>query len=70
MAIKRQHYQIPSAQEFFSRIGKAKYFSTYDATSGFLQVPLAEDSTSLTTMAICRLEGTSFFVFLLVVFKS
>jgi hypothetical protein len=38
MAIKRQHYQIPSAQEIFSRIGKAKYFSTLDATSVFLQV--------------------------------
>jgi hypothetical protein len=50
-AIKRQHYQVPSAQEIFSRIGKAKYFSTLDATSGFLQVPLADESTSLTTMA-------------------
>jgi hypothetical protein len=50
-AIKRQHYEIPSAQEIFSRIGKAKYFSTLDATSRFLQVPLAEESTSLTTMA-------------------
>ena len=39
------------AQEIFSRIGKAKYFSTLDATSGFLQVPLADESTSLTTMA-------------------
>lgn len=39
LAIKRQHYQIPSAQEIFSRIGKAKYFSTLDATSEFLQVP-------------------------------
>lgn len=38
-AIKRQHYQVPSAQEIFSRIEKAKYFSTLDATSGFLQVP-------------------------------
>jgi hypothetical protein len=51
MAIKRQHYQMPSAQEIFSRIGKAKYFSTLDATSGFLQVPLAEDSIFLTTLA-------------------
>ncbi|KZS05511.1 Uncharacterized protein APZ42_031277 [Daphnia magna] len=50
-AIKRQHYQVPSAQEIFSRNGKAKYFSTLDATSGFLQVPLGDESTSLTTMA-------------------
>ncbi|KAI9565214.1 putative uncharacterized protein K02A2.6-like [Daphnia sinensis] len=51
VAIKRQHYQVPSAQEIFARIGKAKYFSTLDATAGFLQVPLAAESTSLTTMA-------------------
>jgi hypothetical protein len=50
-AIKRQHYQVPSAQKIVSRIGKAKYFSTLDATSGFLQVLLADQSTSLTTMA-------------------
>ncbi|XP_057380138.1 uncharacterized protein K02A2.6-like [Daphnia carinata] len=50
-AIKRQHFQVPSAQEIFSRIGKARYFSTLDATSGFLQVQLTEESTFLTTMA-------------------
>ncbi len=50
-AIKRQHYQVPSAQEIFSRIGEAKYFSTSEATSGFLQVPLPNESTSLTTTA-------------------
>lgn len=36
VAIKRQHYQVPSEQEIFSRIGKAAYFSTLDATAGFL----------------------------------
>jgi hypothetical protein len=49
--IKRQHYPLPTAQELFDRIGKAKFFSTLDAMSGFLQVPLSEDSSSLTTFA-------------------
>ena len=40
--VKRQHYPVPTAQELFARIGKAKYFSTLDATSGFLQIPLTE----------------------------
>ena len=35
-SVQRQHYPVPTAQELFSRIGKAKYFSTLDATSGFL----------------------------------
>lgn len=37
-SVKRQHYQVPSAQEIFARIGKARYFLTLDATSRFLQV--------------------------------
>ena len=50
-AVKRQHFQVPSAQEIFSRIGRAQYFYTLDATSVFLQVQLTEESTFLTTMA-------------------
>ena len=50
-AVKRQHYPVPTAQELFARIGKAKFFSTLDATSGFLQVPLTEESSYLTTFA-------------------
>jgi hypothetical protein len=49
--VKRQHYPVPTAQELFARIGKAKYFSTLDATSGFLQIPLTEESSYLTTFA-------------------
>lgn len=50
-AIKRQHYQVPTAPEMFSRVGKAKLFSTLDATCGFLQVPLTEESSNFTTFA-------------------
>jgi hypothetical protein len=49
--IKRQHYPVPTAQELFARIGKAKYFSSLDATSGFLQIPLTEESSYMTTFA-------------------
>lgn len=49
--IKRQHYPVPTAQELFARIGKAKFFSTLNATSRFLQVSLSEDSSFLTTFA-------------------
>lgn len=51
VVIKRQHYQVPSTQEIFSRIGKAVYLSTLDATAGFLQVPLVAETISLTTIA-------------------
>lgn len=51
VAIKRQNYQGPSAQEIFAQIVKVKYFLILDPTAGFLQVPLATESTSLTSMA-------------------
>ncbi len=49
--VKRQHCPVPTAQELFARIGKVKYFSTLDATSGFLQIPLTEESSYMTTFA-------------------
>lgn len=49
--VKRQHYLVSTAQELFARIGNTKYFSTLDATSGFLQIPLSETSSYVTTFA-------------------
>lgn len=49
--IRRQHYPVPTAQESFARIGKAKFFSTLDATSGFLQIPLTDEASFTTTFA-------------------
>ena len=49
--VKRQHYPVSTAQELFAHIGKANYFSTLDATSGFLQIPLTEESSYMTTFA-------------------
>jgi hypothetical protein len=48
-AILREHYQLPTQQEITSRLTGAKYFSKLDATSGFLQMPLDEESYFLTT---------------------
>jgi hypothetical protein len=50
-AIKREHYQIRTAEEIFGCLADARYFSTLDATSGFLQVALDRDSSFLTTIA-------------------
>ena len=50
-AIQREHYQIKTPEEIFANLAGTKFFSTLDATSGFLQVALDEDSSYLTTIA-------------------
>jgi len=39
-AIQRQHFAVPSVEELFGRISKARFYATLDATSGFYQIPL------------------------------
>ena len=39
-AIRREHYSIPTPGEIVAKLHGSKYFSTLDATSGFLQIPL------------------------------
>jgi hypothetical protein len=48
-AILREHYQLLTQQEITSRLTGAKYFSKSNATSGFWQMPLDEESSFLTT---------------------
>ena len=43
-ALLREHYQLPTQEEITSRLAGAKYFSKLDATSGFWQMPLDEES--------------------------
>ena len=50
-AIRREHYSIPTPGEIVSKLHGAQYFSTLDATSGFLQIPLGYASSCMTTFA-------------------
>ena len=49
LAIKRHHHQLPTADEIFSEMQGAKIFSKLDASSGYWQVPVDEDSSFLLT---------------------
>lgn len=48
-SIKREHYQIPTRDEITSEMAGAKYFSKLDASQGFWQLKLHEDSTKYCT---------------------
>ncbi len=48
-AVQREHYPLLTVEEVISRLPGAKYFSTFDAASGFWQIPLDEASSRLTT---------------------
>ena len=48
-ADKREHYPMPTIEEVLSRLPQAKVFSKFDASSGFWQLQLDEQSSELTT---------------------
>ncbi|XP_030848894.1 uncharacterized protein K02A2.6-like [Strongylocentrotus purpuratus] len=48
-SIKREHYQLPSRDEITAQFAGAKYFSKFDASSGFWQIELDEESSRLCT---------------------
>ena len=48
-ALKRECHPMPSVYESLAKIGNSKIFSTFDANSEFLQIPLDEESRLLTT---------------------
>ena len=50
-AIHREHYQIKTPEEIFGSLSGTKYFTTLDATSGFLQITLDPERSYLTTFA-------------------
>jgi hypothetical protein len=50
-AIQRQHFMVPTVEQLFGKIVKAKYFCSLDAASGFYQIPLSDRSSYLCTMA-------------------
>ena len=49
LAVKRERYPIPALEDLLHKLNGAKYFSKLDATSGFYQIPLENESSKLTT---------------------
>ena len=49
MAIKREHFPMPTVEEIATRLNGAKLFSVFDASNGFWQVELDNESSVLTT---------------------
>ena len=49
VAIKREHFPMPTIEEIATRLNGAKLFSVFDASNGFWQVELDEESSVLTT---------------------
>ena len=47
--VKREHFQIPTKEEFLGKLHDAKWFSKLDATAGFHQIKLDKPSSMLTT---------------------
>lgn len=50
-AVKREHYSLPTTEDIFGRLHGSRYFTTLDATSGFMQMALDLESSYLTTFA-------------------
>ena len=49
VAIKCEHFTMPTIEEIATRLHGAKVFSVLDDSNGFWQVEIHEDSTLLTT---------------------
>ena len=47
--IMREHYPMPTVEEVAARMPRATVFSCIDASSGYWQIPLDEESSYLTT---------------------
>ena len=50
-AIKRHHFPIPTAEEVFSNMKGAQVFSKLDASSGYWQIPVDDESSYLLTFS-------------------
>jgi len=48
-AIKREHFKLPTKEEIMAQFAGAKWFSKLDASSGFWQLRLDEESSKLST---------------------
>ena len=50
-AIKRQHLQLPTAEEIIAKMSGAKFFTKLDASSGYWQIKVDQESSKLLTFA-------------------
>lgn len=48
-AVKRERYMLPTHEDILYKLHGSKVFSKLDATSGFFQLPLDDESAKLTT---------------------
>ena len=48
-AVQREIHPMPSVDESLAKLGKSRYFTKFDANSGFWQLSLDEESKLLTT---------------------
>lgn len=48
-AVKREHFKLPTREEIMAQFAGAKWFSKLDASSGFWQLKLDEESSRLCT---------------------
>lgn len=48
-SVKRERHQLPAVEQVLAQLSGAKVFSKLDANSGFWQIPLAPESSALTT---------------------
>lgn len=48
-AVKRPHCMLPNLEDIAPKLEGSQYFSTLDASGGFFQIPLDDDSSFLTT---------------------
>ena len=50
-AIKRHHYRLPTAEEIISQMNGAQFFTKLDASDGYWQIPVDNESSDLLTFA-------------------
>ena len=50
-AIKRHHFKLPTAEELFAEMSGAKYFTKLDASNGYWQIKVDNESSKLLTFS-------------------
>ena len=50
-ATKCQHYKLPTTEELFSEMHHAKFFTKLDASSGYWQIKVDDESSKLLTFS-------------------